>query len=51
MKSAVKAVDWAKAREDVERFLPRSEQAALGLWDADFFLYQADAMLARRPGH
>jgi len=39
--SRIKQIDWAQAREDVQRFLPLSEQAALRNWDQELFLYHA----------
>jgi len=34
----IRKLDWAAARNDVARFLPLSEQPALALWGAPFFL-------------
>ena len=34
----IRRLDWAAARNDVARFLPLSEQPALALWGAPFFL-------------
>ena len=35
----IKAIDWAKSRDDVQRFLPSADQDALTHWGTDLFLY------------
>ncbi len=44
MTERIKAVNWAAAQSDVQRFLPLSEQAGLRYWNMDFFLYQVERM-------
>ncbi len=44
--SRIKQIDWMQARDDVQRFLPLSEQAALRNWEQEMFLYHA--MLLQR---
>jgi predicted nucleotidyltransferase component of viral defense system len=39
--SKIDAVDWTLARDDVQRFLPHTEQDALRNWNQDMFQYQA----------
>ncbi len=39
--SRIKDIDWNQARDDVQRFLPLSEQPALRNWDQALFLYHA----------
>jgi predicted nucleotidyltransferase component of viral defense system len=39
METAIRRIDWVAARDDVQRFLPLSEQEGLRAWSADFFLY------------
>lgn len=36
----------ALARDDVQRFLPLSEQAALRNWDREMFLYHVEVLHA-----
>ncbi len=43
--SRIKQIDWALARDDVQRFLPLSEQAALRNWDREMFLYHVEVLL------
>jgi predicted nucleotidyltransferase component of viral defense system len=40
----IRSIDWTAAKNDVERFLPASEQESLKLWNSDFFLYHADKL-------
>ena len=46
LEAAIRRIDWAAARNDVQRFLPLAEQDGLRVWEADFFLHQ----LARLNG-
>jgi predicted nucleotidyltransferase component of viral defense system len=41
---AIGRIDWAAAADDVQRFLPLSEQPGLRSWSAEFFLYQLTQM-------
>ena len=43
--SRIKQIDWALARDDVQRFLPLSEQASLRNWDREMFLYHVEVLL------
>lgn len=38
METAIRRMDWATVRADVQRFLPLREQEGLRAWSADFFL-------------
>lgn len=40
VQAAIGRIDWAVARDDVQRFLPHVEQEGLRAWCADFFLQQ-----------
>jgi predicted nucleotidyltransferase component of viral defense system len=40
LETAVKALDWIQAREDVRRFLKPRETPSLDVWSAEFFLAQ-----------
>jgi predicted nucleotidyltransferase component of viral defense system len=44
MEAAIRRIDWAAARDDVQRFLPLNEQEGLRAWSADFFLYHIARM-------
>lgn len=37
----IASIDWSAARDDVQRFLPQSEQAALRNWERPMFDYHA----------
>jgi len=39
LENSIRRIDWAGARQDVQRFLPLREQEGLHAWSADFFLY------------
>lgn len=39
MEATIRSIDWAAARDDVQRFVPLREQEGLRSWSADFFLY------------
>lgn len=43
---AINRIDWGKAREDVARFLPLSEQRSLEHWDTPLFLQQLQRLEA-----
>ena len=40
IQSAISALDWSQAREDVRRFVKPSEQPSLALWSCEYFLNQ-----------
>ncbi len=44
MRIVIGKIDWALARQDLQRFLPLREQEALSLWDAEFFLHHLSKM-------
>jgi predicted nucleotidyltransferase component of viral defense system len=44
LRTVIERIDWAVARQDVQRFLPLREQEALSLWDAPFFLHHVSKM-------
>ena len=49
LRTVIGQVDWAVARQDIQRFLPLREQESLNLWDTAFFLYYVDLMEAMTP--
>lgn len=42
--AAIRRIDWAAARQDVQRFVPLSEQEGLRLWSPDFFLHHLERL-------
>lgn len=48
MAAAIRRIDWAAARQDVQRFLPLSEQEGLRHWGTDFFLHHLDRLTANQ---
>lgn len=46
LRTKIDSVDWNRARDDVRRFLPLSEQRGLDSWSVDLFLHQVDRMAA-----
>lgn len=44
LSAAIRAVDWDKARQDVQRFIKTRELPSLDLWNADFFLAQCSKL-------
>jgi predicted nucleotidyltransferase component of viral defense system len=44
LKTSIAKIDWAVARQDVQRFLPLAEQESLRFWNTDFFAQLADKM-------
>lgn len=44
MEHKIRDIDWRIARDDVQRFLPLSEQDGLAQWGADLFLYHLRRM-------
>jgi predicted nucleotidyltransferase component of viral defense system len=44
LEEKIHSIDWSTAREDVRRFIPLRGQAALDLWNGDFFIYQTGRM-------
>lgn len=49
LRTVIGQVDWAVARQDVQRFLPLREQEALSLWDDAFFLNHLSKMEELAP--
>ncbi|MBM4164532.1 MAG: nucleotidyl transferase AbiEii/AbiGii toxin family protein [Lentisphaerae bacterium] len=49
LRTAIERIDWAVARQDVQRFLPLREQESLSFWDAAFFLHHVSKMAAGSP--
>lgn len=45
LETAIRRIDWAVAREDVQRFLPLREQEGLRNWSADLFSHQLGRMI------
>jgi hypothetical protein len=45
MREAIRRIDWSRAVQDVQRFLPLREQEGLRHWNAEFFLYHLDRMV------
>ena len=41
----IEATDWARAREDVRRFVKPSEAPSLDLWSREFFMGQCDKLV------
>ncbi len=44
LRKRIQTIDWLKARQDVERFLPTRRQPDLQLWNTDLFLYHAEKL-------
>ncbi|NLE65857.1 MAG: nucleotidyl transferase AbiEii/AbiGii toxin family protein [Lentisphaerae bacterium] len=44
LRIVIERIDWAVARQDVQRFLPLREREALSLWDETFFKYHMQAL-------
>ena len=44
MEAAIRRMDWAAVRADVQRFLPLREQEGLRAWSADFFFHHLARM-------
>ena len=44
IQSAISALDWPQAREDVRRFVKPSEQPSLALWSSEYFLIQCQKL-------
>jgi hypothetical protein len=40
LSTAIKALDWKQARQDVQRFVKPRELPSLELWTRDYFLQQ-----------
>lgn len=49
LRTVIERIDWAVARQDVERFLPLREQEGLTLWNAAFFLHHLSRMEELAP--
>lgn len=50
MAATIRRIDWAAARNDVQRFLPLRDQEGLRVWGADFFLNQISDLDAWHHG-
>jgi hypothetical protein len=50
LQTAIEALDWVKAREDVRRFLRPAEARTLDLWSAGFFDAQCRKIGAAEGG-
>ena len=46
LRAKIERVDWKLARDDVQRFLPLSEQRGLDSWTTDLFLHQVERIAA-----
>ena len=46
LRAKIESVDWKLARNDVQRFLPLSEQRGLEAWTEGLFLHQVERMAA-----
>ena len=46
LRAKIERVDWKLARDDVQRFLPLSEQRGLDSWTTGLFLHQVERMAA-----
>ena len=44
MRDKIRSINWAEARDDVQRFLPTREQEGLQFWSTEFFLHQVGRM-------
>ncbi|MBN2553074.1 MAG: hypothetical protein JXB06_09905 [Spirochaetales bacterium] len=44
LRGAIQRIDWDTARQDVQRFLPTSEQAGLREWKTELYLYQTERL-------
>lgn len=44
LKNRITSIDWKKAKDDIQRFIPQSEQEGLNLWSKDFFLHHLDRL-------
>jgi hypothetical protein len=49
LKKKIAVIDWKEARQDVQRFLPHSEQESLKLWDKKFFSHYASLLGEIKP--
>ncbi|MCX6879338.1 MAG: nucleotidyl transferase AbiEii/AbiGii toxin family protein [Verrucomicrobia bacterium] len=49
LRTVIGRIDWAIARQDVQRFLPSREQEGLMLWNAAFFLHHLSKMEESTP--
>ena len=46
LRGKIESIDWKLARDDVQRFLPLSEQRGLDSWSLDLFFQQVERMAA-----
>ncbi|MDD8043406.1 MAG: nucleotidyl transferase AbiEii/AbiGii toxin family protein [Verrucomicrobiota bacterium] len=49
LRTVIERIDWAVARQDVQRFLPLREQEGLKLWDVSFFLHHLSKLEGLAP--
>ena len=49
LRARIESIDWKVARDDVQRFLPLSEQRGLEAWAAGLFRHQVERMAAYLP--
>jgi len=45
LRKTIEAADWARARQDVHRFIKPNDLPSLDVWGREFFLAQADKLL------
>jgi predicted nucleotidyltransferase component of viral defense system len=44
LKTRINKIDWEPVQEEIQRFVPLSEQEALTLWGQKYFLFHLDAL-------
>jgi len=44
LRDTIQAIDWGKAKKDVQRFLPAREQEGLKLWSTELFFYHVNKL-------
>jgi hypothetical protein len=49
MGQKVETIDWAAARDDVQRFLPAGEQRGVESWSTEFCLYHLSRLAGYLP--
>lgn len=49
LRTVIERIDWAVARQDVQRFLPLREQEGLKLWNVSFFLHHLSKLEGLAP--
>ncbi|MBC8308900.1 MAG: hypothetical protein H8E83_00120 [Planctomycetes bacterium] len=45
MQDKIRSIDWEYAKADIERFLSKTQQDSLDLWDAQFFLSKLELLI------